>query len=60
MIIIKNDQMIISYKGVIKFWFEEIKLEQIWTEDFKFDVLIAQKFGDIHEKATRCALTLET
>ena len=57
MIIMKDDQMTVSYKEVIKFWFEEIKPEQMWTKDLKFDVLIAQRFGDVHEKATRGVLS---
>ena len=53
MVIAKEDQMTISYNEIIKFWFEEITPEQMWSKDVKFDALIAQRFGDVHEKAIR-------
>ena len=50
---IKEDKMTISYNEVTKFWFEEIKPEQRWKKNAEFDAVIAKRFGDVHEKATR-------
>jgi len=49
----KEKEMTLSYNDVIKFWFEEIEPKQRWIKDAKFDALIAQRFGDLHEKANR-------
>jgi uncharacterized protein (DUF924 family) len=49
----KEEKMTVSYNEIIKFWFEEIKPEQQWAKDPKFDAMIAQKFGNVHEKAIR-------
>ena len=43
----------ISYDDVIKFWFEEIDPKQRFMKDPKFDALIAQRFGNLYEKAAR-------
>jgi len=45
--------MTLSYNDVINFWFEEIEPEQRWLKDYKFDALIAQRFGDLYEKAAK-------
>jgi len=45
--------MTISYNEVITFWFEEISPVQRWQKDAAFDALIAQRFGDLHEKAVK-------
>ena len=49
----KEEKMTLSYNDVIKFWFEEIDPKQRWIKDPKFDALIAQRFGDLYEKAAR-------
>lgn len=49
----KEEKMTLSYNDVIKFWFEEIDPKQRWVKDPKFDALIAQRFGDLYEKAAR-------
>lgn len=45
--------MTLSYNDVIKFWFEEIDPKQWWLKDPQFDALIAQRFGDLYEKAAK-------
>ena len=49
-------EVTLSYNDVIKFWFEEIDPKQRWIKDAKFDALIAQRFGDLHEKANSSEL----
>ena len=45
-----------NYQQVIDFWFTEIAQEQWWKKDGGFDLVIGQRFGKIHEAATRCEL----
>jgi len=42
--------------SVLDFWFKEITPAQMWKVDPAFDRLIADRFGDIHEQATRAEL----
>jgi uncharacterized protein (DUF924 family) len=44
------------YQPILDFWFKEITPAQIWKVDPAFDALIASRFGDIHEQATRAEL----
>ena len=48
-----EENMTLSYNDVIQFWFEEIDPKQRWIKDPKFDALIAQRFGDLYEKAAK-------
>ena len=41
---------------ILDFWFKEITPAQMWKVDPAFDALIASRFGDIHEQATRAEL----
>ncbi|MCP5467901.1 MAG: DUF924 domain-containing protein [Deltaproteobacteria bacterium] len=41
---------------VIKFWFEEIKKEQWFAKDKKFDQTIQERFQSLHKKAINCEL----
>ena len=42
--------------SVLDFWFKEITPAQMWKVDPAFDRLIADRFGDLHEQATRAEL----
>jgi len=42
--------------AILDFWFKEITPAQMWKVDPAFDRLIADRFGDIHEQATRAEL----
>jgi uncharacterized protein (DUF924 family) len=44
------------YESILDFWFKEITPAQMWKVDPAFDRLIADRFGDIHEQATRAEL----
>jgi uncharacterized protein (DUF924 family) len=44
------------YASILNFWFKEITPAQMWKVDPAFDALIASRFGDIHEQATRAEL----
>jgi uncharacterized protein (DUF924 family) len=46
------------HASVLQFWFHEITPAQMWKVDPAFDSLIAERFGDIHEQATRAELFL--
>lgn len=50
---LKELKMSLSPNEVIKFWFFEVYPKQRWMKDPKFDALIAQRFGDLYEKASR-------
>jgi len=41
----------ISYNKIIQFWFNEIPPVQRWKKDSEFDLLIASRFGVIHNEA---------
>lgn len=41
---------------VLHFWFVESSPSQRWKADPKFDALIAERFGTLHEKAIRAEL----
>jgi uncharacterized protein (DUF924 family) len=44
------------HQSVLDFWFKEITPAQMWKVDPVFDRLIADRFGDILEQATRAEL----
>jgi uncharacterized protein (DUF924 family) len=44
------------YTSILDFWFKEINPAQWWKVDPAFDKLVADRFGDIHEQATRAEL----
>lgn len=44
------------HQSVISFWFNEIEPAQWWKVDAGFDRLIRERFGDLHERATRAEL----
>ncbi len=44
------------YQEVIKFWFEETRPPQWFSKDDAFDQLIADRFSDVHSRATQCEL----
>jgi uncharacterized protein (DUF924 family) len=39
--------------GVLEFWFEEIDQKSWWAADPQFDALIRERFGALHERASR-------
>lgn len=41
---------------ILNFWFKELKPEQWFTKDKKLDNEIRNRFGDIHESASKCEL----
>lgn len=41
---------------IINFWFEETKPQQWWRQDDAFDRRIAERFGDVHARGSRCEL----
>ena len=44
------------YKAIIDFWFNEIEPKYWWKKDREFDRLIADRFLEIHNAATKCEL----
>lgn len=44
------------YPQIIHFWFEEIEPAQWWKKDDSFDAHLAERFSDLHIRATRCEL----
>ncbi len=44
------------FKDILNFWFEEIQPEQWWKKDNAFDLLITERFSQVHFMATRCEL----
>ena len=44
------------HPSVLQFWFQEISPAQWWKVDAAFDRLIAERFSDIHRRATRAEL----
>ena len=45
-----------EYDDILRFWFEEIKAEQWFRKDEKFDLLITSRFRDVHSQAIQCEL----
>ena len=39
-----------NYQDIIKFWFEEIELKQVWIKDADFDQLITDRFLDVYQQ----------
>jgi uncharacterized protein (DUF924 family) len=46
----------VVYHAVLQFWFQEISPAQWWKVDAAFDLLIAERFSEIHSRATRSEL----
>lgn len=44
------------FQTVLTFWFEEIDSKQWWEKDPQFDQQIAERFGYLHQQASRCEL----
>ena len=44
------------YREILKFWFEEIEPSQWWKKDENLDLIIIERFSDVHSRATRCEL----
>ena len=44
------------YEAIIDFWFKEIEPKFWWKKNSDFDRLIADRFLDIHNAATKCEL----
>lgn len=40
------------YQTIINFWFTEISPKQWWQKDRDFDQLIAERFGEVHHRAS--------
>jgi uncharacterized protein (DUF924 family) len=45
-----------SHLRVISYWFEEVNPEDWWKGSSQFDLLIKEKFLDVHAAAGRCEL----
>ena len=45
-----------QYEAIIDFWFKEIEPKFWWEKDSDFDRLIANRFLDAHNAATKCEL----
>jgi uncharacterized protein (DUF924 family) len=45
-----------SHQSVLQFWFHEIAPAQWWKLDPQFDRLIAERFGELHSRASRAEL----
>jgi uncharacterized protein (DUF924 family) len=46
----------VVYQSVLQFWFQEISPAKWWKVDAEFDLLIAQRFSEVHRRATRSEL----
>ena len=44
------------HQQILRFWFEELTPSQWWVKDEQLDRLIAERFSDIHIKATQSEL----
>jgi uncharacterized protein (DUF924 family) len=44
------------YQPVLRFWFDELSPAQWWKVDAELDRLIAERFSDLHARATRSEL----
>lgn len=44
------------YQEVLKLWFEEIEPLLWWKKDDAFDVLLVERFSEMHTRACRCEL----
>src|SRR5690606_4188728 len=49
-------ELMIKPSTILNFWFKELKPEQWFTKDKKLDNEIGNRFGDIHESASKCEL----
>ncbi|HBR00066.1 MAG TPA: DUF924 domain-containing protein [Cyanobacteria bacterium UBA11691] len=45
-----------EYREIIEFWFDQIDPKQWWKKDESLDLLIRDRFGQIHNQATLCEL----
>ncbi len=46
----------LEWRAIIKFWFEEIETEKWFVKDPEFDQLLRDRFGKLHERASRSEL----
>ena len=44
------------HQSVLQFWFQETPPAKWWKADSEFDKLIAERFGELHSRATRSEL----
>ena len=44
------------HSDVLDFWFSEIQPSMWWAVDAEFDREIRQRFGELHQRASRCEL----
>jgi len=44
------------HQSVLQFWFEEIAAAQWWKVDAAFDRLIVERFGELHNRASKSEL----
>ena len=51
-----SDHIKMRYEAIIDFWFKEIGPKFWWKKDSEFDRLIADRFLNIHNAATKCEL----
>lgn len=49
--IFERQKTMVAHDEILHFWFEEVAPKKWWKADAEFDVLIAQRFGDIHAEA---------
>lgn len=45
-----------EHEDILHFWFEEIRPEQWFKKDKKFDLLINSRYREVHNQAIRCEL----
>jgi len=51
-----RSDVVLSWREVIRFWFEEVEPACHWGKDPEFDQLIEQRFGDLYQSACACEL----
>jgi uncharacterized protein (DUF924 family) len=45
-----------DFEDILRFWFDEIKPEQRFKKDVKFDLLILSRYKEVHHQAINCEL----
>jgi uncharacterized protein (DUF924 family) len=45
-----------NFEDILRFWFDEIKPEQRFKKDEKFDLLIISRYKNVHHQAIHCEL----
>jgi len=46
----------VTYKDILKFWFEELEPPQWWKKDEALDQMMIEQFSEIHRRAAQCEL----